>query len=327
MNEETFQWIRYSEAHSVTIKEICAECDISFFELIDAIGGGPLHPTTDSSSPYWSELEHVVDVQVMRRAGNVDPQTIMPMPALWAGRTMNDVADSVHDEYPGIQHVALIQVMEGSTNGLTVDNNVIPFTVKVEFIRQIVMVADLVTWAIARVGPLNFGIKWTTGRVRPEEIAYQITEAAADSALAAAVPPGLMTKIKALGLASGESFTAYEEGSPNHPSWPAMHSAGSAASLWMAVVLELTEDEWCEVKLTDYAVSYARTVAGVHYVSDNIAGLALGQEIVARRLPEYLNEKYGSDIAAVEAKVASKRFDWNTFLDSNCAKQNGMFAS
>ena len=35
---------------------------------------------------------------------------------------------------------------------------------------------------------------------------------------------------------------------------------------------------------------------------------------------QYLHGKHGSDIAIVEAKVESKRFDWNTFLDSDCAK-------
>ena len=35
---------------------------------------------------------------------------------------------------------------------------------------------------------------------------------------------------------------------------------------------------------------------------------------------QYLHDKYGGDIAIVEARVESKRFDWNTFLDSDCAK-------
>lgn len=43
-----------------------------------------------------------------------------------------------------------------------------------------------------------------------------------------------------------------------------MHSAASSASLWLGVVLNLTEEQFCEVQKTDYAVAYARTVAGVH---------------------------------------------------------------
>jgi hypothetical protein len=49
--------------------------------------------------------------------------------------------------------------------------------------------------------------------------------------------------------------TEYEnEGCPTHPSWPAMHSAASSAAIWMAVVMDLTEKQWCEVKKTDWGV-------------------------------------------------------------------------
>jgi len=79
------------------------------------------------------------------------------------------------------------------------------------------------------------------------------------------VPSSLISAIKSFSLTTPQSFTAYTEGSPNHPSWPAMHSAASSASLWLAVVANLTEEQYCQVLRTDFAVSYARTVAGVHY--------------------------------------------------------------
>jgi hypothetical protein len=43
----------------------------------------------------------------------------------------------------------------------------------------------------------------------------------------------------------------------------------------------------------DYAIAYARTVAGVHYQMNNIAGLKLEQDIVARLLPNFINENMG----------------------------------
>jgi hypothetical protein len=58
----------------------------------------------------------------------------------------------------------------------------------------------------------------------------------------------------------------------------------------------------------------------VHFPDDNIAGLNLGQEILARELPGHLQAKYGSDPAAVAAKVATLRFDWNDFLSSDCGQ-------
>jgi hypothetical protein len=70
----------------------------------------------------------------------------------------------------------------------------------------------------------------------------------------------------------------------------------------------------------DYAISYARTVAGVHFPGDNIAGLTLGQELLAAYLPDFLHQTYGSDTAAVEAKIETLRFDWNEFLYTECGK-------
>ena len=60
----------------------------------------------------------------------------------------------------------------------------------------------------------------------------------------------------------------------------------------------------------------ARTVAGVHYRDDNIAGLKMGQEIVARELPQYLAFKYGADPIKVRQKIASFRFDWKQEMNT-----------
>ena len=92
-----------------------------------------------------------------------------------------------------------------------------------------------------------------------------------------------------------------------------MHSAGSSLSLWLPVVCNLTEEQLHQVKLLDYTVAYARTVAGVHYHDDNIAGLNMGQEIIADELPQLLHDRYGSDMDAVKEKVEMYRFDWNDF--------------
>ena len=56
------------------------------------------------------------------------------------------------------------------------------------------------------------------------------------------------------------------------------------------------------------------------YQLDNIAGLKLGQEIVARLLPDFNNANYGTSKSVVEQKVKLLRFDWDTFLGGDCAK-------
>ena len=310
----TFRWLRYTSASSLLIPRECVECHWDFKQLVDLVGGPPSHPSSKTTDPYWEDLTHVVNMQRLRREG-VNPNAIMPLPDLWKNMTIAEVAEAVHDEFPGAFHAELLHAMDKAKT-IKVDREIIPLVSVVDFLRGMVMLSDLLTWAIARVGPSNFGLKWYTGRARPEEVAYKI----ALGNITKGPPAALVSAINALNLTSAPAFTAYPEGSPKHPSWPAMHSAGSAASMWLAVVLDLTPQQWCQIKLTDYAVAYARTVAGVHYVSDNMAGLQLGQEIVAQLLPDFLNERYRSSVPKVKAKIAKVRFDWNDFLDSDCAK-------
>jgi len=158
--------------------------------------------------------------------------------------------------------------------------------------------------------------KWMFGRARPEEVAWKIARGTIGTA--DGVPQDIVDDIKKMSLRGPKDFTAYEEGSPVHPSWPAMHSAASSGALWISTVMKLTPEQMCEVKKVDYGVSYGRTVAGVHYATDNFAGLNMGQEVVARELPGYLADRFGADPAKVAAKIKTLRFDWATFPRSKC---------
>jgi hypothetical protein len=74
----------------------------------------------------------------------------------------------------------------------------------------------------------------------------------------------------------------------------------------LTVVADLTPGQYCQVLRTDYAVSFAHTVAGVHYMTDNISGLNVGQKVPAEKLANYLSEKYaGADHQAVQKKFDS----------------------
>jgi membrane-associated phospholipid phosphatase len=163
-------------------------------------------------------------------------------------------------------------------------------------------------------------MKWSVGRPRPEEIAMQIQNNMITEA--DGVPRNVVTAVKAMGLTRAEDFTHYDEGCPLHPSWPAMHSAASASSLWLAVVADLSADQYCQALRLDYAVSFARTVAGAHYTTDNIAGLNLGQKVLAEKLAGHLSERYGADPQDVQQKVDSLIFDWNTFDPVTCTVGN-----
>jgi len=135
------------------------------------------------------------------------------------------------------------------------DYNVIPFSCTMEFLRGHVM--------LIRFGDLGCGkgrtherVKFFVGRTSPEEVAYKI----AQGQLAA--PASLVSSTQALILANAFRWEC------NLP------VAGSGPRL-------VRERIWCQVKLTDLVVSYARKIAGAPFVTDNIAGLNLGQEVVA----------------------------------------------
>ena len=316
MAPSTASWLRYSEVHSLVIDDNCFDCPMNIRTLVAKLGAMPDHPNQDPNHPYWAELLHVVRVQ-QQRLLDVHPNTLMPLPTLWENYTCTDVAEAVHDEVPGTNHIPLLE--QFMAEGATVDTTIIePFS-KGAFLRGIVALADANTWAPSVVGPMNFGVKYFGGRARPEEVVYRIQQ---ENLTPLHGVPRELERIIRRELPRYETapeFTAYPEGCPPHPSWPAMHSAASSASLWMPVLMNLTPEQECQARLMDYAVAYARTVAGVHYPSDNWAGLTIGQELIANFLPDYLEAKYGSDPDVVREKIAMKRFDWTDFETSSCA--------
>lgn len=200
------------------------------------------------------------------------------------------------------------------------DRNIVPSLNTVDFLRYEVALAELNTWAIAMIGPVNFGTKWTGGRARPEEIAWYIARHndSANDMITRGIPEDIVMNVLAMNLTHPHEFTAYPEGSPTHPSWPAMHSAASVVSFWLPLVMELTPEQICEAKALDWSVSYGRTIAGVHFPADNTFGLNLGQEMLAMQLPNFLEREFGANPADVRLKIASLRHDWAKYLEGDC---------
>lgn len=159
------------------------------------------------------------------------------------------------------------------------DRTIVPSKDYVDFLRYEVTLAEINTWAISMIGPYNFGFKWAGGRARPEEVAWYITNHTTIDMLNRGVPSDIVTDIKAMNLEHPFNFTAYPEGSPTHPSWPAMHSAASVVSFWLPLVTNMTHDQICEAKALDFGVSYGRTVAGgkftVCFVTNSLSRLTI----------------------------------------------------
>jgi len=313
---DTVTMLRHdTNAISVVDDQNDIELKHSVAELIESVGGLPDHPSENKNAAYWGKLEKVREMREITIANLERPAkkiltNIMQLPKRWKDYTMNDVAEAVHDEYPG-QHQAefIFDLLNGKYGRVQIDDTIIPRRARAQFLHGIVMLADLNTWSVSNVGPYNFGAKWFAGRARPEEVAWKIKTGELEMA-----PQWIKSKIdKFPDFTSPEKFTNYQEGSPRHPSWPAMHSAASNISFWIQIVMRLTPNQLCEAKKVDYAVAYARTIAGVHFEDDNIAGLDMGQEIVGRDLPGYIESKYGTDAERIERKMENKRFKWEYY--------------
>ena len=142
--------------------------------------------------------------------------------------------------------------------GIPINRTIIPSDNKVDFLRHEILLAEINTWAIGMVGPSNFGLKYSQGRARPEEIVWFLKHALAtrpDEVDNWGIPLGIIEAIAEMDISHPYEFTAYEEGAPNHPSWPAMHSAGSVASFWLAVVLEVNQDQRCEAMVRQHCAT------------------------------------------------------------------------
>ena len=295
---------------------------------LSAVGLYP--PTYPEDDGFWDEFEVVVNAMKHLKTYQKNPCMTDPLPLVmprvtdqWKGFSIVDVAEAVHDEFPGIYHTQMIESWLES-GGLAFSNDAIPRLSQTapDFNRGPIMLADMIGRGVRLVGPCNFCLKWEAGMPRPEEIGFKVDQGtlAIPQKISQEKAKFIKESLQEFEMQDPTDFSAYAEGSPTHPSWPAMHSAAASASFWLDVVMDLTEEQLCEARMLDYSVSFARTVAGVHYEGDNYAGLMAGQSILAQRLPAVLADEYGSDPAKVQARIDAKRYDWTTFEDSDCFK-------
>ena len=335
IDEDSAYCLRY-HSNSVSVKSSASngECSsqLDFNDLIDGLRALNVYPPLQpEDKAFLTEFAEVVRAQKLLKFRKENPCMTDPLPQvmkamthLWKGFSILDVAEAVHDEFPGIYHNQMIANWLATPGNAVFNNDVIPKTGNKDFIRGPVMLSQMIGFAIRAVGPCDFTLKWGVGRARPEEIAWKVYQG--EFAYEEQAFDEVKNSILDMNLKSATDFTEYAEGSPTHPSWPAMRSAASAASFWLDIVMDLTEEQLCEARMLDYSVSYARTVAGVHYPSDNIAGLIAGEEILARKLPDLLHEEYGSDKDYVKDLIRKKKeereFGWNTFEDSPCYKNS-----
>jgi len=256
-------------------------------------------PTQPESGSFWAEFDQITQLQISRRGGDTAASKML-LPQMFQTFTMEEGAAAVFADFPSQFPTDL--TLQFLAEGVDFDETIIPHATADDFVNKQVMLARIIGWAVSTVSPTCFAAKWHEGRPRPEEVAWAIVN---NDTRVASAPADVVNRVRSLNLAAqgGTDYTAYGIGSPKHPAWPAMHSAASTASVFLPVVLNLTASQIIETQRVDCAVATFRSFAGVHYESDNMAGLAIGQEVIRRELPEMLHRVYGSSTAKVRAKL------------------------
>ena len=189
----------------------------------------PISLPTDAGSmgtdavTFWGEFEQIVDLQAIRKnSGNTSMARdyLETLPAMFANHTVSAAAAAVEKDFPTDFPTTLAKKF--LREKVVFDKTVVPHTGN-DFVNKVVMLADVIGWAVSIVSPTAFATKWQNGRARPEEVAWAVHSEDAHVAGASAT---VVNKIKeGLGLIDAYNFTAYKNGSPKHPSWRAMHSA------------------------------------------------------------------------------------------------------
>ncbi|KAL7535082.1 hypothetical protein ACHAXR_006262 [Thalassiosira sp. AJA248-18] len=131
--------VNHSTAVSVVAVDDWETRELDIADLLSAVGGPPSQPSSDKSADYWNRLEKVIDVQKLRLKRGKELSRValpdFPLPYRWVEFTVNQVAEAVHDEYPGLHQSNLIADLMGGTYGqLELDPSIIPQQSRVEFL-------------------------------------------------------------------------------------------------------------------------------------------------------------------------------------------------
>jgi len=311
----------------------------------------PTFPQSEGAAgdAFWAEFNEVVQLQKLRKENpGRSIADFIDVPALFLANgwtTLATASAAVRSDFPTHFPTLMVgKLLSRDCNArpdcrdtdptccVTFRTDVTPKRSGSDFVRNQVLLARLIGWAVSEVSDSAFATKWYYGRPRPEEVAMAVK--GGDYGACTRVPDAMKSTLAAPGFGMGAAadFTAYDTpgsggtkddctmtscGSPRHPSFPAMHSAASAASLYLPLVLKLNTAQITELRKLDFAVATSRTFAGVHYPTDNRAGLNVGQEVLAKQLPGFFADQFGGSSkgketlrAKVEAELAALSYDW-----------------
>merc|ERR1719469_488776 len=307
----------------------------------------PDSPRAEDRATYWKEVRELIALYYLRVNGVKSKEIfdqialVSPTPVTYVFNpedTIEDSAGHVFGDFPTTHVTDFILGQESNSETaellgdtgyellnfkfMNMDEDIFQVPEcysqnQIEFVNGQVALGFILAWTINTVSAVAFGAKWAGGRARPQEVVWEIHEHGAEH-FEYGVPNDIVMNIKAMELKNEKAFTFDGEGAPPHPSHPAMHSAGSAISSWIQVVANPTQSQIDMAKHYDYSIAYFRSFGGVHYPSDNRAGLQLGREILGMNGPDFLGETYGCDDKSSKqitdyATNKIPHIDWGTY--------------
>ena len=104
IRDGVYKNLKKTDAVSV-INQSDYEVDMDVRNLINSVGGLPSYPMNDENAPYWEELREVIEVQDKRIN---DANVFFQLAKIWEGSDLGQIAEYVHNEYPGIIQSAFL---------------------------------------------------------------------------------------------------------------------------------------------------------------------------------------------------------------------------
>lgn len=260
----------------------------------------PLYPGDDG---FWQQFDAVIE-EVAAAKAKASYLGRLSSCIVASGVTRADQAAAlVHKDWPGdiILLGAKACKKQWRKFSLPVASN---------FTDATVLLNALVNLAPWWVSPSSFCAKWHYMVPRPEEVAGAIARGELKCPDQIALKLFTLMPREAV-IADQRAFTLYPEGCPPHPSFNAMHAAAAGAAVTAAkVLLVLSDSDRVMMDMTALNMAHLRATAGVHYPQDNAVGLWLGQEVVNRVLPKWMESNVGIPSGEVDAALAEVQTDW-----------------
>jgi len=162
--------------------------------------------TGADAAAFWGEFGLVASMQIARRnPAALASAYLVALPSMFADHTVAAAAAEVEKDFPTKFPTMLVEQLLGE--GVGFDASVVPHTGD-DFVNKVVMIANIIGWAVSVVSPYAFGSKWHIGRARPEEVAWAVHSS---NALVAGAPDSVVGMIQALALTDGYSFTSCKD--------------------------------------------------------------------------------------------------------------------